>query len=282
MACSAVKRADSAVMPQFGGPSPLRAYTPAVETPRRIEVDYRVRFDEAGPDGMLRSSGYLRYAQDIAWQHSELHGFDGAWYRERGLLWLVRCVRLEVVGGVRNGETARVSTQVVGARRVWARRHTEVRHGGMQPAGTQRLDADRELAAEVITDWVLLHEDGRAARVPAEIAERFSDGTPFEPARVALGEPGPDAWTVQLAVRPQDLDPMAHVNNATYVDYVEEALSSGGRVQEGTLRRFQLEYVRPAGPGERLAATCWPEDGGWAVSIAGEPRDAVLRARASE
>ena len=31
----------------------------------RLERGYRVRFDEAGPDGTLRSSGYLRYAQDL-------------------------------------------------------------------------------------------------------------------------------------------------------------------------------------------------------------------------
>jgi hypothetical protein len=37
---------------------------------------YRVRFDEAGPDGNLRTSGVLRYAQDVAWRHSEVLGFD--------------------------------------------------------------------------------------------------------------------------------------------------------------------------------------------------------------
>lgn len=269
MARSAVKRrgsGDRRGSRQFG------VYTRAVEAPRRIEVDYRVRFDEAGPGGLLRSSGYLRYAQDIAWQHSDLHGFDRAWYRQRGLLWLVRCVQLDVVGGIRSGEMASVSTQVVGARRVWARRRGDVRLGSR----------DGELAATVITDWVLMHEDGRAARVPAEIAERFSDGTSFEPARVTLGEPGPGAWTVELMVRPQDLDPMAHVNNATYVDYVEEVLAAGGRVQAGSLRRFQLEYLRPAGPAERLTATCWAEDLVWAVSIVGAAGDAVIRARASQ
>ena len=32
---------------------------------------YRVRFDEAGADGRVRTGSLLRYAQDIAWRHSE-------------------------------------------------------------------------------------------------------------------------------------------------------------------------------------------------------------------
>ena len=40
------------------------------------QTSYRVRFDEAGPDGHLRTSGFMRYAQDLAWQHSADLGFD--------------------------------------------------------------------------------------------------------------------------------------------------------------------------------------------------------------
>ena len=58
--------------------------------PDACSAPYRVRFDEAGPDGLLRTSVLLRYAQDVAWHHSTSRGFDRAWYAERGLAWLVR------------------------------------------------------------------------------------------------------------------------------------------------------------------------------------------------
>ena len=45
----------------------LGAWSPAP----RIEHEYRVRFDEADADGWLRPSGLLRYAQDMAWRHSD-------------------------------------------------------------------------------------------------------------------------------------------------------------------------------------------------------------------
>ena len=63
----------------------------------RLELPYRVRFDEAGPDGLLRASGYLRWAQDMAWRHSEAAGLDRDWYAEQGLTWLIRAAELDIV-----------------------------------------------------------------------------------------------------------------------------------------------------------------------------------------
>ena len=57
-----------------------------------------MRFDEAAPDGRLRTSGLLRYAQDLAWIHSASLGFDRGWYGERGLTWLVRAANVAVLG----------------------------------------------------------------------------------------------------------------------------------------------------------------------------------------
>ena len=63
-------------------------------------ADYRVRFDEAGPDGRIRTSTLLRYAQDVAWRHSEDLGFDRDWYAGRGLNWVARSGEPEVLGRV--------------------------------------------------------------------------------------------------------------------------------------------------------------------------------------
>ena len=68
------------------------------------EAAYRVRFDEAGPDGLARPSTLLRYAQDVAWIHSESLGFDRAWYASRGLAWVVRSAELVTNGPIRTGD----------------------------------------------------------------------------------------------------------------------------------------------------------------------------------
>ncbi len=68
--------------------------------PVAFHVPFRVRFDEAAPDGRLRTSSALRYAQDLAWQHSADRGFDRAWYDEHALTWMVRAARVACLSAV--------------------------------------------------------------------------------------------------------------------------------------------------------------------------------------
>jgi len=215
-----------------------------------ITVPYRIRFDECGPDGIVRTSALLRYAQDAAWIHSERMGFGREWYGSRGLAWVVRAAELAILAPVHLGTTLHVSTAVTGLRRVWARRRTEA-----------RLD-DGSLVLWGHTDWVMTDHRGQPGRVPPEFPAvfRVAPGS-FEPGRVPLPPTPPDAAVCRTIVRPQDLDPMGHVNNAAYVDYLEEALLAPGGPGVAVIgqvpRRLRLEYVAAAAPGARLSGTTW-------------------------
>ena len=235
----------------------------------RHEAPYRVRFDEATPAGLLRPSGLLRYAQDIAWRHSESLGFDRPWYAERGLAWLVRGAELEVLGPIATGATLTVSTEVVGYRKVWARRRSEFR------------PPDGSLAAWVITDWVLIDGRGRPTRVPGSIASHFPAPQPVEPLlRVDLPAPPDDAARRRFVVRPQELDPMDHVNNAVYLDWLEECIAAAGG-PDGRLSHFWLEYLVAASPGADIEAATW-RDAGWAHRLATLDGIELLRARVGD
>ncbi len=202
---------------------------------------YRVRFDEAGPDGRMRISSLLRYAQDIAWRHSEELGFDRGWYQARGLGWVVRGVELALHEPVPIGHTLRVATAVVGHRRIWARRLVECRL------------ADDSLAARVTTDWVLLDGRNRITRIPEDFGVAFLN--PEIEADI-LRVPPPSASPVHglgFRVRPRDLDPLDHVNNAVYMDWVDEALESAGwRPKATPAETWRLEYAAAAARGDEV------------------------------
>lgn len=263
---------------------------------RRLAAPFRVRFDESGPSGTIRSSVLLRYAGQLAWIHSERLGFDRAWYRQHGLAWLVRAVDLEILRPIADGDELLGSTEVVGIRRVLARRRSEF------------LTATGELAAVVNVDWAMTTSAGVLTRVPSEVAGAF--GTvldSFEPIRARIEAP-PEAARLAIVVRPQELDPMAHVNNAVYVDWLEEAIAAVGTPgradnddaeaggdadpadresgrprpdRTGVLgaipRGYRLEYLAAAAPGQRLLAGAWPDSvGGWNCRIEDASRDEVL------
>jgi acyl-ACP thioesterase len=230
---------------------------------------YRVRFDEAGADSAARTSALLRYAQDIAWRHSEDLGFDRDWYAARGLGWVVRAVELELHAAIPMGHTLRVSTAVVGHRRIWARR-----------LGECRL-ADGRLAASVTTDWVLLDGRGRVVRIPDDFGVAFAN--PEIRSEILRVPPldGTPVSTTELRVRPADLDPLDHVNNAVYVDWLEEALAGAGLrpLAARPPRTVRLEYLASAERGDVVTVALGGEPDRWGASIRRADGTELLRAQ---
>ena len=212
-------------------------------TPETCSAPYRVRFDEAAPDGLLRTSVVLRYAQDLAWFHSSARGFTRAWYAERGLTWLARAAEVAVLGEVRVGDDLVGTTRVVGWRRVWARRRTDF------------VDANGATVAWTNVDWVLLDARGAPTRVPKDFERIFwAPEATFPLGRVALAPAPADAGraTTTIQVRPQELDPMDHVNNAVYADWLDEAvLRAGARDAVRVDPADRPARVRPCGRGRR-------------------------------
>jgi acyl-ACP thioesterase len=263
---------DPIAPPGFGAPDAAQAATPAELDPgltgsadrpvpgidNGFVAGYRVRFDEAGPDGRIRTSALLRYAQDVAWRHSEDLGFDRVWYTQRGRWWVVRSVDLAVLAPISMGRTLRISTAVIGHRRIWARRLSECRL------------ADGTLAATVTTDWVILDDRGRLVRIPDDFGLSFSNPVlPGDIIRVEQPDTPAAATHLSFRVRPQDLDPMRHVNNATYLDWIEEALAALG-IQPALAalpRRCRLEYRASAAPGDDVSMAAWLDGHHWHVRI---------------
>ncbi len=242
----------------------------SAERPIRIERPYRVRFEEATPDDTPRSAVYLAFAQDCAWQHSALLGFDRDWYRDRGLFWLVRAIQLDVLLPGVTYETLSVSTEVLGFRRVGARRQSRI------------VDASGRLLARAEIDWVMTNERGMPTRLPPEFPELFGARLgAFEMHRVAPSEAPDEATERRFTPARRDLDPMDHVNNSVYLDYFEEALEAAGQAEllESTPRRYVLEYVGAAGRGAALIGRVWQaEGGGWLYRLSREDGTELLRA----
>jgi len=173
-----------------------------------------VRHHELDCFGRVHPSTYLRVLVQTAVEASTAAGYDADWYANAGCLWLVRRSTFELRRAARAEEPLEIRTWVEDFRRVRSHRCYEI-----------RVHGETRLTAR--TDWVYVDAaSGRPRRVPAEIeaalghagvpgAEREAWQSPPPP-------PSPARSTHRVGV--SDLDGLAHMNNAAYLDVLVQAV----------------------------------------------------------
>ena len=84
-----------------------------------------------------------------------------------------------------------------------------------------------------------------------------------------LPETPADATQLATRVRPLDVDPMGHMNNAAYLDVVDEVVAQLPVVSEAGApddspagRLYRVGYLQPALPGAGLDVAAWRPDAG--------------------
>ena len=219
-----------------------------------------VRHDELDRFGRLHAGVYLRYLAHAAVEASAAAGFDARWYSAAGTMWLVRRSTLRIVDPVRASGRVAIDTWVDDFRRVRSHRRYTLRGEDGRPC------------ADAVTDWVYVDAaTGRPRRVPAEFAGAFGAVTGDGRERAAWQAPAPPSAPALAThrVRAHDVDGVGHVNNAVYLDLLEQAvldaLDGAGwplarLVADGGIpivERADVEYLEGAVYGDRLAIATW-------------------------
>src|SRR5258708_6371414 len=93
--------------------------------------------------------------------------------------------------------------------------------------------------------------------------------------RIPLPPTPSDAVHRRFDVRPHELDPMDHANNAVYLDWLEESIvgsaePAAARAATSDLpRRYRMEYALAVEAGAELDGAAWPDGAGWCYRLAG-------------
>jgi acyl-CoA thioester hydrolase len=223
---------------------------------------FQVRYYECDAYERLRQSNYVRYMQEAAFDASTAAGYDLSRYAAMERYWLVRETDIEYLRAAHYGDALQVKTWVDDFRRVRSRRMYE-----FHMLGTG------ELVARGYSDWAFLHNvTGRPAVIPAEMAAAFlPEGAPARPRSRFPAPPSPPTDVLRLGrhVEWQDIDAAQHVNNAMYLDYVDDCAlrvraaygwplarmqAKGSTI---SIRRHQIEYRQPAVLDDELELTSW-------------------------
>jgi acyl-ACP thioesterase len=169
---------------------------------------------------------------------------------------LARRVRLALDEPVAYGALLDVTTRVVGVRRFWARRENVVH----DPAG--------RLVGSATMDWIFTDETGRPGRIPQEMERAF----PVVPAQTQADQMDIDNLYPTASLQPDlcvvpahEIDPAGHMNNAAYLDLLEDALASLGLDPQERPALYELEYLKPVTAGGTLERFVWELPSGSAM-----------------
>jgi len=230
--------------------------------PPRHTSEFRVHVFDLDAWGAIRTNVLLRFLQQAASDASAAAGFDIEWYERTGTLWVVRRTIIDYLAAAAYRDVLEVRTWVSDLRRVRSQREYEV----WRPA-------DATLVARAATDWVYV-DTARAApvRPPEDMRQRLMGDAVAQP-RPPRAAAAPPSHAAELSRRVElaEIDSVAHVNNAHYAVYVEQAVydalaAHGWRVDPAqragrpTVARHDLEYFAEAAYADTLLATVWTGD----------------------
>ena len=130
-------------------------------------LEHRLRFGvrtyELDENGHVNNAVYLQWAENLTAGHAEAAGFGRQWSVERGGAWLVRRHEVTYHQPALRGDEVEGTVRVLALGGVRGVRHT-----------TFVRPRDGVLLAEVRSEWVWVRiADGRPARVPAELTDRY-------------------------------------------------------------------------------------------------------------
>jgi acyl-CoA thioester hydrolase len=235
--------------------------------PLTHQCTFAVRSYEVDLYGHVNNAQYLRYMQEAAISASSAVGYDEARYVELGSVWLIRELEIEYLQPLKMGDSIEMLTWVGDFRRVRSRRYYELRKG-----------STGDLVAKANVDWVYLD---RVSQRPLHLSDEMIVAFAPDPAdRQEVGErrerfpapppPPPKPYIMQRRVEWRDVDNAGHVNNANYLNFMEEcamqAAESVGVPLDATLnaehlaiiaRRHHIEYRQQATYGEQLTVTTY-------------------------
>lgn len=229
--------------------------------PREFLRPFRVREYECDQYGHANNANYLRYMQQAAIDASADVGYDSRHYAQLGTLWVVRETGIEYLQPVRPEQVLEVRTWVADSRRVVSRRR-------------YAMTVDGQPVAEAYTDWVYVDRATQLpVRIPPEMARAFmpEGGAGEAVERRPIEAPAPPAQPVRFVhhVEWGDLDSAGHVNNAVYLNLLEESGIRAGQAagwgmerlaEEGlavVARSHRIQYLRPALHGDDVEIETW-------------------------
>lgn len=199
--------------------------------------EFEVGSFQVHPDGKIRMCSLADLLQEIAWRHADSGDF-GRNLLENQQMWVLSRFEIKVKSFPKWGDKIRIFTGGRGAEKLFAFREFLV------------WDEKENVLARAMSSWLLLHTQTKRIQKPESVLPPKL----FDPSKKPSWQPEKLAFMGNLVgeeeikVQHSDLDLYHHVNNTSYIRWVENALSELGlKAQE-----ISINYLSECHAGDRI------------------------------
>lgn len=190
--------------------------------------------------GRVKPSQILFFAQDAATSHCVGLGMDWNSMAARGLFWVVSRTKVKIHRLPKLGESVTVET--------WPMTNTRVAY----PRAMAMYDAKGELLLQTVSLWVLMDIEKRSMVLPGRSGLDFCGQDRGGELELPAGLTPCEAENTRFrTVAYTDLDINGHLNNARYMDWVDDLMDSDFHKDHGPME-FTVCYLSEAREGQQL------------------------------
>ena len=183
----------------------------------QFEKIFEVGSFQVHPDGKIRLTSLADLLQEIAWMHADSADF-GRNLLESQLMWALARLEIRVFVFPKWGDKIRLFTGGRGADKLFAFREFMV------------WDQNGNVLARAMFSWLLLNITTKRIQRPEQVLPSHlfdpKNKPSWQPEKISVS--GKLLQSETIKVRPSDLDLYNHVNNTSYIRWVENSLNQQG------------------------------------------------------
>lgn len=213
-----------------------------------FEKNFEILSFQVDPEGKLRWSALGNLFQEIAWQHADSGNFGQNLF-DLGFHWVLSRFHIEVQKLPHWGEVIRMKTAARGIDSLFALREFEM------------TSLSAEVLARGMSSWLLLDSKSKRPKrpnqfLPGDLFPEVAKGT-LLPAKLPV--PTETSHTKLFTVQPSDLDMNNHVNNVTYIRWIEDYSHAFGLA----FSRLEINFLAEAILHQDVEVTAQNSEAGW-------------------
>lgn len=199
--------------------------------------EFEVGSFQVHPDGEIRMFSLADLLQEIAWRHADSEDF-GRNLLENKQMWVLSRFEIQVYSFPKWGDKIHVFTGGRGAEKLFAFREFMV------------WDSRQNVIARAMSSWLLLHTETKRIQKPESVLPPEL----FDPNKKPRWQPekltarGQRIGGQEIIVQYSDLDLNHHVNNTSYIRWVENALSALGL----KVKEISINYLSECHAGDTI------------------------------